>query len=132
MDFLIDSNICIYILNRRPKAVLDKFENYSSGQIAISSITVAELEYGAKKSSRVKENMGRLELFLFPFDILPFDAISGKYYGEIRSSLERRGKVIGQLDMLIAAQALSNSLTLVTNNQKEFSRIENLKLENWL
>ncbi len=132
MDFLIDTNICIYILNRRPKAVLDRFENYRSGQIAISSITVAELEYGAKNSSRVNENIERLELFLFPFDILPFDAISGKYYGDIRSNLEKKGTVIGQLDMLIAAQAITNKLTLVTNNQKEFSRIENLKLENWI
>ena len=108
------------------------FENYSSDQIAVSSITVAELEFGAKKSSRIKENLERLELFLFPFEILPFDAISGKFYGDIRCNLEKKGHVIGQLDMLIAAQALSNRLTLVTNNQKEFSRIENLKLENWV
>ncbi|MBU3917021.1 type II toxin-antitoxin system VapC family toxin [bacterium] len=132
MDYLIDTNICIYILNKRPKALLDRFENYNSDQIAISSITVAELEYGAKKSSRVKENLERLELFLFPFEILSFDAISGRYYGDIRNSLEKKGCVIGQLDMLIAAQALSRRITLVTNNQNEFSRIENLKLENWL
>ncbi len=132
MNFLIDTNICIYILNRRPKAVLDRFENYNSGQIGISSITIAELEYGAKKSSRVNENLERLELFLFPFEISPFDAVSAKYYGDIRTRLKVEGCVIGQLDMLIAAQALSNGLTLITNNQKEFSRIENLKLDNWI
>ncbi|MBT4289651.1 MAG: type II toxin-antitoxin system VapC family toxin [Deltaproteobacteria bacterium] len=132
MNFLIDTNICIYILNQRPKKVIDKFENYNSGQIGISSITIAELEYGAKKSSRVNENLERLELFLFPFEIFPFDAVCAKYYGDIRSRLEIEGCVIGQLDMLIAAQALSKRLTLVTNNQKEFSRIKNLKLENWV
>ncbi|MBT4842953.1 MAG: type II toxin-antitoxin system VapC family toxin [Calditrichaeota bacterium] len=132
MNYLIDTNICIYILNRKPKSVLDRFESFNTEKIGISSITVAELEFGAKKSKRRKENLERLELFLFPFEILPFNGKSAKIYGDIRSKLELKGHVIGQLDMLIAAQALENNLVLVTNNQKEFSRISNLKLENWI
>ena len=132
MNYLIDTNICIYILNRKPKSVLDRFESFNTEKIGISSITVAELEFGAKKSKRRKENLERLELFLFPFEILPFNGKSAKIYGDIRSKLELKGHVIGQLDMLIAAQALEKNLVLVTNNQKEFSRISNLKLENWI
>ena len=112
--------------------MLDRFESFNTEKIGISSITVAELEFGAKKSKRRKENLERLELFLFPFEILPFNGKSAKIYGDIRSKLELKGHVIGQLDMLIAAQALENNLVLVTNNQKEFSRISNLKLENWI
>ncbi|MBT4643472.1 MAG: type II toxin-antitoxin system VapC family toxin [Deltaproteobacteria bacterium] len=132
MNYLIDTNICIYILNRKPKSVLDRFESFNTEKIGISSITVAELEFGAKKSKRRKENLERLELFLFPFEILPFNGKSAKIYGDIRSKLELKGHVIGQLDMLIAAQALEKNLVLVTNNQKEFSRISNLKLDNWI
>jgi tRNA(fMet)-specific endonuclease VapC len=132
MNYLIDTNICIYILNRKPKSVLDRFESFNTEKIGISSITVAELEFGAKNSKRRKENLERLELFLFPFEILPFKGKSAKFYGDIRSKLELKGHVIGQLDMLIAAQALEKNLVLVTNNQKEFSRISNLKLDNWI
>jgi tRNA(fMet)-specific endonuclease VapC len=132
MNYLIDTNICIYILNKKPKSVLDRFESFSMENICVSSITVAELEFGAKKSKRRKENLERLEFFLFPFEILPFNDNSATFYGDIRSKLEREGHVIGQLDMLIAAQALENNLILVTNNQKEFSRISNLQLDNWV
>ncbi len=132
MNYLIDINICIYILNKKPKSVLDRFESFSTEKICVSSITVAELEFNAKKSKRRKENLEQLELFLFPFEILPFNGNSAKFYGDIRSKLELEGHVIGQLDMLIAAQALEDNLILVTNNQKEFSRISNLKLDNWI
>ena len=132
MNYLIDTNICIYTLNKKPKSVLDRFESFSTEEICVSSITVAELEYGAKKSKRRKENLERLETFLFPFEILSFNGNSAKFYGDIRSKLEREGHVIGQLDMLIAAQAIENNLMLVTNNQKEFSRISNLQLDNWV
>ncbi|MBT4091075.1 MAG: type II toxin-antitoxin system VapC family toxin, partial [Deltaproteobacteria bacterium] len=93
MNYLIDTNICIYILNRKPKSVLDRFESFNTEKIGISSITVAELEFGAKKSKRRKENLERLELFLFPFEILPFNGKSAKIYGDIRSKLELKGHV---------------------------------------
>lgn len=131
MEYLIDTNICIYILNKQPKKVLDRFEQFNTGQIAVSTISVAELNFGARKSSRKQENLERLELFLFPFEILVFDSLAAGHYGNIRQDLESRGCIIGQLDMMIAAQAIANNLTLITNNQKEFLRIQNLKLDNW-
>jgi len=132
MKYFIDTNICIYILNSKPKSVLDKFESFNTQKIYVSSISVAELEFGARKSKRRTENLERLENFLFPFEILPFNGNSARFYGDLRSQLELKGKIIGQLDMLIAAQALEKNLVLVTNNQKEFSRISNLKLDNWV
>lgn len=132
MIFLIDTNICIYIMNERPIKVIEKFKSTGIGQIGISTITVSELNYGVSKSKLKKQNEKRLQEFLTPFEILSYDENASKYYGEIRSQLERQGCVIGPLDMLIAAHALSNDLTLVTNNEKEFKRIESLKVENWV
>ena len=131
MNYLIDTNICIYIMNQSPPEVIQKFKNFEIGQIGISSITVSELNYGVAKSQQKKKNAKRLEEFLTPFMILPYDENASKYYGTIRSHLESQGKVIGPLDMLIAAHAVSEDLTLVTNNEKEFQRIESLKVENW-
>ena len=131
MNYLIDTNICIYVMNKRPHEVIQKFKNIEIGQICISSITVSELYYGVSKSKLQKQNSKRLEEFLTPFEILPYDETASKFYGSIRSQLESQGSVIGPLDMLIAAHALSNDLVLVTNNEKEFKRIESLKIENW-
>ena len=131
MNYLIDTNICIYVMNKKPFEVIDKFKNTEIGQIGISSITVSELNYGVAKSKRQKQNAQRLEEFLTPFEILPYDETASKYYGIIRYQLESEGKVIGPLDMLIAAHALSKDLILVTNNEKEFLRIKSLKVENW-
>ena len=131
MNYLIDTNICIYIMNKRPPEVIQRFKNHEIGQIAISSITVSELNYGVTKSQNKKQNAKRLEEFLTPFNILPYDENASKYYGIIRSELESQGKVVGPLDMLIAAHAMSENLILVTNNQKEFQRIKSLKVENW-
>ena len=131
MNYLIDTNICIYIMNQRPPELVQKFKKYEIGQIGISSITVSELNYGVAKSQQKKSNTKRLEEFLTPFVILPFDENASKYYGTIRFHLESQGSVIGPLDMLIAAHALSENLTLVTNNEKEFQRIDSLKVENW-
>ena len=131
MDYLIDTNICIYIMNQRPEKVIRKFKNIEVGQIGISSISVSELSYGVAKSRQKKQNAKRLEEFLIPFGILPYDENASKYYGKIRSELESLGQVIGPLDMLIAAHARSENLILVTNNEKEFQRIQSLKLENW-
>ena len=131
MNYLIDTNICIYVMNKKPFEVIDKFKKTEIGQIGISSITVSELNYGVAKSKRQKQNAQRLEEFLTPFEILPYDETGSKFYGIIRYQLESEGKVIGPLDMLIAAHALSKNLILVTNNEKEFLRIKSLKVENW-
>ncbi|SDU66878.1 tRNA(fMet)-specific endonuclease VapC [Desulfobacula phenolica] len=132
MKYLIDTNICIYIMNQRPPEVIQKFKDTKVGEIGISAITVSELSYGVAKSKFQQQNTKRLEEFLVPFEILPYDEEASKHYGLIRSQLEAQGNVIGPLDMLIAAHALSEKLVLVTNNEKEFNRIETLKVENWV
>jgi len=132
MNFLIDTNICIYIMNNHPTEVIQRFRGMEVGEVGISSITISELQYGVSKSIRQKENQQRLDEFLIPFEILPYDEIAAVYYGEIRATLERGGLVIGPLDLLIAAHALSRDLVLVTNNEYEFRRIESLKVENWV
>lgn len=132
MKFLIDTNICIYIMNERPPGVIKKFKKLDPGVIGISSITVSELQYGVSKSKYKKQNLKRLEEFLVPFDILPYDELASEFYGDIRLNLEERGRIIGPLDLLIAAHAISRSLVLVTNNDKEFKRIKSLKIENWV
>lgn len=132
MNFLIDTNICIYIMNNRPPEVIQKFKTTDVGQIGISSITVSELFYGVFKSKRQKQNLKRLEEFLTPFEILEYDESASKFYGKIRAQLEKQGDTIGPLDLLIAAHALSLDIVLVTNNEKEFNRIKSLKLENWI
>ncbi len=131
MMFLIDTNICIYIMNNHPPEVIQKFREIGVGNIGISSITTAELQYGAYKSKQIKKNLKRLDEFLSPFEVLAYDENASNHYGKIRSDLERQGSVIGPLDMLIAAHALSENLTLITNNEQEFNRIKSLKVENW-
>ncbi len=132
MRFLLDTNICIYIIKQKPPELIKKFNNYNVGDIGISSITVAELEYGVKKSQKVQQNQQALNQFLLPLTIFDFDYLAAQTYGEIRTTLEKQGNPIGALDLLIAAVAIAHELTLVTNNTKEFDRIPILKLENWL
>ena len=133
MKYLLDTNICIYIINEKPKKILRKFELYPVHEFAISSITHAELQFGVEKSKKKDINQNALDEFLLPLTILPFH---GKKlvvsYGEIWAFLESKGKTIGPLDTLIAAHALSLDLTIVSNNIKEFSRIPDLKSENWV
>ncbi len=105
---------------------------FEPGDIAISAITVSELQYGVAKSSNPLKNQTRLDEFLVPFEILPYDSEVAKAYGTIRVNLEKQGIPIGPLDFLIAAHALARNLILVTNNEKEFARIQNLRIENWL
>ena len=132
MKYLLDTNVCIHIINEKPKKILRKFEQYPVHEFGISSITHAELQYGVAKSKNKNINQEALDQFLLPLTILPFH---GKKlvtcYGEIRALLESKGKTIGPLDMLIAAHALGLDLTIISNNIKEFSRIPNLKCENW-
>ena len=131
MRYLIDTNICIYIMNKRPIALIKKFRQVAIGDVGISSITISELQYGISKSKHREKNQQRLHEFLAPLEILASDEYAAKYYGDIRFQLEQKGKIIGPLDLLIAAHALSKRLILVTNNDKEFKRIEGLKVENW-
>jgi tRNA(fMet)-specific endonuclease VapC len=132
MKYLIDTNICIYIMNNRPAMVIHKFKRFEPGQIGISVITISELQYGVAKSKYRKKNEQRLEEFLTPLEILIYDEIAAKTYGSIRFQLEKGGWPIGPLDLLIAAQAIGHKLILVTNNEKEFKRVKNLKVQNWV
>ena len=132
MKYLIDTNICIYIMNNHPSEVLEKFKHVSVGEVGISSVSVSELYYGAFKSKEIKQNIKRLEEFLYPFEIVAYDECASREYGKVRSQLEKKGQVIGPLDMLIAAHAISRKLTVITNNTKEFKRIRSLRVENWV
>ena len=131
MNYLLDTNICIYIIKKKPPMVLKQVESKQPGQIAISTITLAELEYGIARSRYPDRNRVALLEFLIPFTILDFDQAASVEYGHIRSSLETRGRPIGPMDLLLAAQANSHGLVLVTNNEKEFKRVEGLRIENW-
>ncbi len=132
MIFMLDTNICIYIIKRKPSHVLDRFKKTEISEITISSITLSELLYGVSKSSKPEQNLMALTQFVAPLEILPYGDEAAKYYGDLRAHLEKRGNPIGSLDMLIAAHALSISVTLVTNNEKEFNRVPNLNIENWV
>ncbi|MGD8836354.1 MAG: type II toxin-antitoxin system VapC family toxin [Desulfobacteraceae bacterium] len=132
MKYLIDTNICIYIMNNRPADVIQKFKKVNLGEIGVSTITISELQYGVAKSQRRKNNQIRLNEFIAPLEILPYDRAAAKTYGDIRYHLEKIGQPIGPLDLLIAAQAVSQNLIVVTNNDKEFVRIRKLKVENWV
>jgi tRNA(fMet)-specific endonuclease VapC len=129
--YLLDTNICIYIINRRPMEVFDRFEGLKVGQVAISSITGAELSFGVEKSGSIR-NRQALDKFLAPLDILAFDEAAMRAYGPLRSHLEGQGTPIGPMDTLIAAHALALGATLVTNKTREFQRVPALVLENWV
>jgi tRNA(fMet)-specific endonuclease VapC len=131
MKLLLDTNICIYLIKKKPLSVIKHFNAYPAGTIGISSVTVAELEFGVQKSRYPSENQEALEQFLLPLVVLDFDHQAARAYGKLRALLESRGRVIGALDMLIAAHALSQNLPLATNNVKEFSRVPGLKVLNW-
>jgi tRNA(fMet)-specific endonuclease VapC len=131
VKYLIDTNICIYLIKRRPVEVSQRFRQFSPKEIGISSVTTSELYYGVYKSQRVENNLQALNNFLLPFSIVHYDESASAIYGDIRARLEAKGKTIGPLDMMIAAHALSLNLPLVTNNTKEFERVEGLMLENW-
>ena len=131
MKAMLDTNICIYMIKRRPQSVLDRFSAVPVGGIGISSITLAELEYGAAKSAQPRKNREALEEFVSPLDIATFDRDAAEAYGRIRANLERKGLPIGAMDMHIAAHALSLGANLVTNNEAEFRRVSGLRVENW-
>lgn len=130
--YLLDTNICIYIIKKKPVDVLKTLKTKSKKDIYVSSITIAELEYGVAKSSFPEKNKIALIEFLSIFNILAFDDTDAVEFGMIKTDLEKKGKIIGPMDLLIAGQAKSKKLILVTNNIKEFERVEGLKLENWV
>lgn len=132
MRILLDTNICIYMIKNKPPEVRKHFKRFVPGDIAISTITVAELQYGVEKSAAREKNALALEAFLLPLEIASFDTESALAYGKIRAELERQGKPIGGMDMLIAAQAMAQSFTLITHNLKEFERISGLRCETWV
>ena len=131
MIYMLDTDICIYIIKRKPSRVLERLELIQPGQLSVSAITFAELMNGAKKSQRVEANVSRLNALGEILDICSFDQQAAVAYGDVRSSLEKRGEVIGPYDLLIAAHALSLDRTLITNNEREFKRVEGLKVDNW-
>ena len=128
---LLDTNICIHVINAKPPEVLERFRKYRMGEIGLCSVVAAELAYGVAKSGSTR-NREALEMFLAPLIILPFDVAALWAYGDLRAELERKGTPIGALDTMIAAHALSNKSILVTNNSREFARVPGLALENWV
>lgn len=130
--YMLDTDICIYIIKKRPKEILDRFQAVDKSEIYISIITYAELQFGVERSSSKKLNQGILDEFISRLTVLFWDMEAARQYGKIRSYLEGKGTPIGNMDLMIAAHALSKSFTLVTNNLREFERVPNLEAENWL
>jgi len=128
---MLDTNICIYIMKNKPEVVAKKFESFQIGEIAISSIVLSELAFGAYNSQQLERNLLLLQQFMQPIEISSYDETAAYLYGKIRATLKKQGTPTGQMDIMIAAHALSLDATLITNNLKEFSRVENLKCENW-
>lgn len=131
MKILLDTNICIYVMNHRPTHVVDRFRQYKPGEIGVTAITVAELQFGVSKSSQIERNRSALFRFLAPLEIVSFTGEAAEHYGQIKARLRALGTMIGELDCLIAAQALSMNLPLATNDTSEFERVPSLTLENW-
>lgn len=131
MQFLLDTNICIYLIKRQPIQVLVQLQRRPMGAVGISAITLAELEYGVAKSTYPERNRIALTEFVAPLEVVSFDDAAAGEYGVLRQTLEQKGQLIGSMDLLIAAQALALGVSLVTNNEKEFQRVPGLKIENW-
>ena len=131
MKFMLDTNICIFLIKKKPENVFKKLMDVMEEGIAISIITLAELEHGVALSAYPEKNSNALTQFLAIMNVLPFDEKSASQYGMIRADLQRKGTLIGQMDMLIAAHAKAHRLTIVTNNVREFMRVEGLIVEDW-
>ncbi|MDI6801596.1 MAG: type II toxin-antitoxin system VapC family toxin [Thermodesulfovibrionales bacterium] len=131
MKFMLDTNICIYIIKQKPAKTLKHFYSHNIGDIGISSITLAELQYGVSKSQYVQKNRQALSEFILPLEIADFDEKAAEAYGNIRAALKKSGTLIGSMDMLIGAHALSLGAVIVTNNVREFKQIKGLKVVDW-
>lgn len=132
MKYMLDTNICIGLIRQKPQKLIRRLTRCEPGEVGVSSITIAELACGANKSNQIENNLSALEQFLLPIEIADFDQMASAAYGVVRAYLEREGKVIGSMDMLIGSHALSLGVTLVTNNTDEFQRIPKLKIEDWM
>ncbi|MDH2996977.1 plasmid maintenance protein [Pasteurellaceae bacterium LFhippo2] len=131
LKYMLDTNIVIYAIKRRPIEILEYFNRYAS-QLCVSSITVAELYYGAEKSSYPAHNLATIEDFLSRLTILPYESKAAAHFGNIKAELSKTGKIIGENDIHIAGHCRSEGLILVTNNLREFERVDGLRLENWV
>lgn len=131
MVLLLDTDVCIHLIRERPPTILERFNDYAVGDIGISAITLAELEFGVSKSGRPAKNKQALELFVTPLIVADFGRAATAVYGKVRAALEKRGQIIGGMDLLIAAHALSLDVRLVTHNVREFARVPGLRVETW-
>ncbi|MDR1304593.1 MAG: type II toxin-antitoxin system VapC family toxin [Verrucomicrobiales bacterium] len=131
MSYFLDTNICVFLLNGKFPRLTEKFLSCQAGDFCLPSMVVAELIYGARKSEKARQNMEKVQRFLRPLTVTPFDAQAAASYGELRTELEQKGRVIGPNDLVIAATTLSRNGVLVTNNIREFSRVPTLKIEDW-
>lgn len=129
---MLDTNICIFMIKHKPESVMKKFMELQPSDVCISSITYAELVHGVEKSKAKEKNGIALAVMLSEIDILPFDSLAAQVYGTIKADLERKGMPIGPMDTLIAAHAKAVDVTLVTNNTREFCRVDDLRLEDWV
>lgn len=132
MKYMLDTNICIYAIKNKPEKVLNTLKEKMNDVICISAITLAELAHGVEKSAAREKNRAALLRFLSILTVLPFDDLAAAEYGAVCADLQRKGTPIGTMDMLIAAHAKTEGLILVTNNTREFERVEGLTLENWV
>ena len=131
MRIMLDTNICIYLIKKQPPSVLERFTAFPVGDIGISIVTLAELHYGVEKSRHRARNRTALDQFIAPLQVAEFDRQASQIYGRLRALLEERGTLVGGMDLLIAAHAVSLDVRLVTNNVREFRRIPGLRVENW-
>lgn len=129
---LLNTDTCIYIISHKPLHVKSRFERYDIGDIAISSMTLSELVFGIEKSKYKEQNAKALQNFLIPLEVLNFGYKQSLVYGKLRAKLEKSKNLIGSMDMLIASHALSLDMVLVTNNERDFKKVPNLKIENWV
>jgi tRNA(fMet)-specific endonuclease VapC len=132
MEYLLDTDICIFLIRKKPQSLISKLQGLPFGAVGISTITLAELQVGVNKSSNPSKNAKALIYFLLALDIVDFDYNAAVEYGHIRTYLENKGIPIGPMDTLIAAHAKCLNITLVTNNTKEFARVKGLNIENWI
>jgi tRNA(fMet)-specific endonuclease VapC len=132
MKWMLDTDTCIALIKRKPPELLKRLQAKAVGDVGISSVTLAELRFGVAKSARPEQNRAALDQFLLPLDIAAFDELAAETYGDIRAKLEAKGMPIGPLDTLIAGHALNLNVILVTHNLKEFRRVKDLRMEDWL
>ncbi len=131
MLYMLDTNICIYVIKRRSETLVNRMRAFRTGELGVSVMTVAELQYGVAKSVHKERNQVALEAFLLPLDIAEFTVDATVVYGQIRAESEAQGRPLGPLDTLIAAHALSLDVVLVTNNTREFERVRGLRMDDW-